>query len=199
MNHTMAALCDVCPPRYYCVNKDHADPCPRGRYCTGNTGYNWESCPMGTYGPVEMLSAESQCTQCDGGYYCGETGASNMTGECYPGYYCQYGVDTPAPNNNTGFGGGCPEGHYCSRGTADPIGCAAGTYNELTHREACELCPAGYYCLANFTTHMSTPCPRGAYCPIGTESPYQYECPAGTYNNLTMADDEYDCLPCTRK
>ena len=24
MNHTMAAICDVCPPRYYCTNKDRS-------------------------------------------------------------------------------------------------------------------------------------------------------------------------------
>lgn len=35
MNHTQASLCDSCPPRYYCVNKDRADPCPVGKYCIG--------------------------------------------------------------------------------------------------------------------------------------------------------------------
>ena len=106
MNHTMAALCDVCPPRYFCVNKTYPDPCPKGRYCGGNTGFNWGLCPRGTYGPVEMLSSDVQCTQCTGGYYCDNNGAVNVTGPCQPGYYCQLGVDTPAPtNNNTGFGG----------------------------------------------------------------------------------------------
>ena len=36
----------------------------------------------------------------------------------------------------------------------------------------------------------------GAYCPNGTEYAYQFPCPAGTYNNLTLANDMYDCLPC---
>ena len=36
----------------------------------------------------------------------------------------------------------------------------------------------------------------GAYCPSGTEYAYQFPCPAGTYNNLTQANDMYDCLPC---
>ena len=106
MNHTLASECDVCPPRYYCVNKDRADPCPRGKFCPGNTGFNMTLCPKGTYGPVEMLADASECTQCDGGYYCGDAGLINMSGPCYPGYYCQWGVDTPAPNgNNSGFGG----------------------------------------------------------------------------------------------
>ena len=106
MNHTMAAVCDVCPPRYYCVNKDRADERPPGKYCPGNTGYNMELCPRGTYGPTTMLYDASECTQCDGGYYCVEPGLTNVTAMCSKGYYCQLGVDTPAPsNNNTGFGG----------------------------------------------------------------------------------------------
>lgn len=106
MNHTMAALCDTCPPRYYCVNKDRADPCPEGHYCPGTTGFDTELCPRGTYGPTEMLESADECTQCDGGYYCDMPGLSTMTGFCAPGYYCQYGVDTATPdNNNTGFGG----------------------------------------------------------------------------------------------
>ena len=84
-------------------------------------------------------------------------------------------------------------------GTSDPIGCPAGTYNDIPRQAACMDCVPGYYCLANFTTYLDTPCPKGAYCPLGTESPYQYECPAGTFNNRTMGDDSYDCLPCTGK
>lgn len=106
MNHTMASVCDVCPARYFCVNKNRADPCPAGSFCPENTGFDIEPCPKGTYGPVGMLANASECTQCDGGYYCSEPGSTNMTAECYPGYWCQIGVDTPAPsNNNTGNGG----------------------------------------------------------------------------------------------
>ena len=59
------------------------------------------------------------------------------------------------------FLGICPDGHYCPQGTADPIGCAAGTYNDLTNQAACFTCAAGYYCLANSTTYVNTPCPKG--------------------------------------
>ena len=57
--------------------------------------------------------------------------------------------------------GGCPAGHYCPEGTADPIGCPAGTYNDITHQYVCRPCRPGYYCLANFTTDQDTPCPKG--------------------------------------
>lgn len=114
MNHTGAAVCDVCPPRFYCVNKDRPDPCPPGRYCPGNTGFNMELCPRGTYGPGDMLESAVECTQCDGGFYCSQAGADNVTGPCMAGYYCLYGVDTPAPsNNNTGFGGSYSFIFYC--------------------------------------------------------------------------------------
>ena len=67
MNHTMASLCDVCPPRYYCVNKDRADPCPSGRYCPGNTGklaiagLNW------TFTIIKYLHVDSKLNllKCD--------------------------------------------------------------------------------------------------------------------------------------
>ncbi len=42
-------------------------------------------------------------------------------------------------------------------------------------------------------------CILGAYCLTGTTSPYENECPAGTYNNRTLADNAFDCLPCTRQ
>ena len=36
----------------------------------------------------------------------------------------------------------------------------------------------------------------GAYCPEGTHSPFQFECPAGTFNNRTLGNNAFDCLPC---
>ena len=59
------------------------------------------------------------------------------------------------------FAGPCPEGTYCPGATPEPIGCAAGTYNDLTTKPACFNCPEGYYCPANSTTYLDTPCLRG--------------------------------------
>ena len=39
-----------------------------------------------------------QCTDCDGGYYCGVEGATNVTGLCAAGYYCERGVDINNPH-----------------------------------------------------------------------------------------------------
>ena len=38
----------------------------------------------------------------------------------------------------------------------------------------------------------------GSYCPAGTEYNVEFQCPMGTYNNITMADDIFDCKPCPR-
>ena len=106
MNATGASVCDTCPPRYFCVNEDRADPCPLGAFCPGANGYDYSLCPAGTFNPVTMLSAESECQQCSGGSYCATPGLDSPTGECSPGYFCETGVDTAAPNNNnTGTGG----------------------------------------------------------------------------------------------
>ena len=40
-----------------------------------------------------------QCTDCDGGTYCAHEAATNFTDLCWPGYYCESGVDRPNPNN----------------------------------------------------------------------------------------------------
>lgn len=55
----------------------------------------------------------------------------------------------------------CPVGTYCGNGTATPLPCLAGTYNDLEGQEECFACPAGYYCEANATAYDSTPCPAG--------------------------------------
>ena len=73
---------------------------------------------------------------CDpGGHFCGTPGSSEPDGECDPGYYCEYGVDTQRPtdsSSHTGVGGECTAGSYCPRGTTTPLPCTPGTYNDAT-------------------------------------------------------------------
>jgi len=107
MNETGASVCDVCLPRYYCVNGDRLDDCPSGAFCPGANGYNYSLCPAGTFNNVTNLEATSECAQCRGGSYCETPGLPEPTGLCAAGYFCELGVDTIAPeNNNTGTGGG---------------------------------------------------------------------------------------------
>ena len=52
----------------------------------------------------------------------------------------------------------CTVGHYCPEGTAHPLPCEDGTYNEDESREECDICPAGKYCVDG-VTRLS--CPQG--------------------------------------
>lgn len=47
MNTSQAAVCESCPPGYYCVDSAiWPELCPSGRVCSGNTGYNNSLCPQ---------------------------------------------------------------------------------------------------------------------------------------------------------
>ena len=58
----------------------------------------------------------------------------------------------------------CPQGYYCTVGTADPIPCPKGTFSNGTGLEAevdCVLCPAGSYCAETGMTNTSGLCMEG--------------------------------------
>ena len=199
MNRTQGSVCYTCPVRYYCTRQIAADACPPGRYCPAGTGSNPELCPAGTYNPGELLATEDECTSCDPGLYCQYSGLVVPLNDslCSAGFFCTSGVNTPQPNvNNTGIGGICPVSHFCPEGSAVPIPCPSGMYNNETGAEECSVCPAGYFCLANVSTFEGSPCPAGHYCPNGTTYSTEFPCPPGTYNNLTGAQDSTSCLPC---
>lgn len=120
------------------------------------------SCPRGTYSDQEGLYEVGQCLPCSAGYYCDEEHLDAPTAECYPGYFCVYGVDRAQPDGNndtcpassnasctyydahqTGYGGVCPVGHYCPRGTTLPIPCLNGTYAASEGLAECVTCEAG--------------------------------------------------------
>ena len=197
VNHTKSYLCSDCPERYYCVRGFTPDPCPPGYYCPGSNGYDYEPCPAGTFNDIEKLGDASECTQCHGGQYCATPGQTNVTGECSPGYFCEFGVDTSTPTgNHTGQGGVCPEAHYCPQRSTLPTGCPSGTYNNRTGRAACAICPPGFYCRQTSVVYFDTVCPAGHYCLQGTKSPYQYPCPPGTYNPYNGSSSSDACLDC---
>ncbi len=84
--------------------------CPQGYYCPAGTGFNWQECPPGTYNNDTGLGAMSECKACPGGWYCDHYAASEPTGKCDPGYYCEYGMDRVVPtgmDNITDVNGTC--------------------------------------------------------------------------------------------
>ena len=88
----------------------------------------------------------------------------------------------------------CTRGHYCPAGSADPVDCVAGTYQNDTGASDCDICPARYYCEA--TTTNATLCPAGYFCPEGTEFATEFPCPNGTYANETGLAASTECTLC---
>ena len=130
------------------------------------------------------------------------------TGPCMDGYYCSSGVDRADPlmlNDTqcpTGtvhpiVGHTCWAGHYCPEGSDYPIGCPAGSYQDLTNQNHCKSCPVGHYCYANTSDYTPNICPGGYYCELNTTDPYQSPCPPGTFNNLTTQQSISSCESCT--
>lgn len=63
---------------YYCVPElvTAGDPtsaktaCPMGFFCPNGTGWDWQSCPAGTYSNTTGLQKAEDCTPCEAGQYC---------------------------------------------------------------------------------------------------------------------------------
>lgn len=128
-------------------------PCPEGSYCPAQTE-DPIPCPQGTFSDAQMLTAESECTQCLNGQFCGSSNLTAPTGDCDPGFYCYRGNSQSNPDgSDPAMGGPCPVSHYCPQGTSNPIACPAGTYNNVTQQSQCAICPEGFYCPENTTTY----------------------------------------------
>ena len=213
-NQTHSTQCYTCPAGFYCLEGLLTGRCPRGFYCPLGTGYNWFSCPMGTYSNKYGLSSELECTLCDGGSYCDQLNATGVSGSCLGGHYCLQGNTRPDPHFNISSdcglvpplcagitasldkGGVCTVGHYCPGGTTIPLPCPPGTYSNTSGLSACLSCPEGYYCLEGSSTYANTPCTTGYYCPEGTEFSTQFPCQPGTYNNESGLKALTECLDC---
>ena len=111
-------------------------------------------------------------------------------------------------NGDFKYGGVCPAGYYCLKGTARPYDtpCRNGTYNNYTGAKSsadctpCDgglfcngiglnapigECRAGWYCISGAKSSMPNDgrtgdiCPTKHYCPQGSNTPLP--CKAGTY------------------
>ena len=50
-------------------NDDFDGLCPIGYYCPEGTAEK-QPCPVGTFGSIDGLESEQECTDCPGGYFC---------------------------------------------------------------------------------------------------------------------------------
>ncbi|CAC5381825.1 unnamed protein product [Mytilus coruscus] len=222
-NNTGLSSCTLCIAGYMCYPGVAPQICPQGYYCPASTLAQQlrqpKACPVATYGNREGLEAETDCTTCDGGYYCETTALTNVTGPIQAGHFSQYGSGVSTPGDDPGvISGVCPKGHYCPQQSSLPTPCPAGTYGfsiKLQSEAACTNCDGGYYCPSQNMTDKGpqctagyycsskspepTPvnstygdiCPAGSYCEIGSQGPTP--CPAGYYTNQTGLSACYDC------
>lgn len=86
----------------------------------------------------------------------------------------------------------CPRGHFCVEGSAAPLGCPDGSYQDKLQQSTCKTCEAGFFCHTNAT--LPRLCPASKYCPAGTT--YPLTCPNGTYSTSTGLLHVSQCLPC---
>lgn len=71
-----------------------------GFYCPIGTGYDWVSCPLGTYGTTVSAKNASECADCPAGSYCNELNATASSGPCNERFYCASGSDNPEPSGS---------------------------------------------------------------------------------------------------
>eukprot|EP01022_Parablepharisma_sp_SALTPOND_P023128 TRINITY_DN47_c0_g6_i1.p1 TRINITY_DN47_c0_g6~~TRINITY_DN47_c0_g6_i1.p1 ORF type:complete len:4331 (-),score=484.04 TRINITY_DN47_c0_g6_i1:2741-15733(-) len=193
--------CIICPKRFYCKNTNALDAqwpkiCPKGKYCAEGT--QPVNCPAGTFNPFEGMEAQAECLPCPPGKMCPTEGLEEATTSCVEGYYCAGRVSVnPPPNDSTG--GTCPAGHYCPTGTASPIPCPPGTYNDDSgsiSKAACKACPARYFCPyrggtttmygldGSSTSFLCAPgylCLGGSATPTPTDATKGKKCAVGKY------------------
>ncbi|GFO49401.1 multiple epidermal growth factor-like domains protein 11 [Plakobranchus ocellatus] len=130
--------------RFFCElgsNTSQATICSVGHYCPEGSSTP-SPCPQGTYTNTQGLVNITQCTDCDPGMYCNDTGLSSPVAQCDPGFYCPGGADVSSPVSTP-----CPIGLHCPMGSALPQPCPAGTYANFSQASDCQICPEGYYCV----------------------------------------------------
>lgn len=94
-----------------------------------------EDCPRGTYNNRTGLGNSTECTLCDPGTYCPDTGLILPFADCAAGYYCELGSTEATPDGQV-YGYKCPVGHYCEEGIRSPTPCPRGTYNPQEGRDS---------------------------------------------------------------
>ena len=165
-------------------------PCTPGHYCVGGKSF-MEKCPIGTFTDSEQLRSKDECQSCTPGYYCDSAGLENVTAQCSGGWFCTGGATKSEPDV-LAEGGKCPPGSECPKGSSSPKLCKVGTYSNVSGKEACDMCPAGYFCLEGTIDPLD--CPAGSYCKSGVGTPT--ECQKGSYSSKSNQQSKISCSDC---
>ncbi|PFH35772.1 hypothetical protein BESB_054230 [Besnoitia besnoiti] len=213
--------CDECPeepyPQFLTDGIDGAtiaqkDRCQHGKCPARPAHHGAAQRPSGQLALGRLtkpgLQKSEDCEKCPAGKYCGSLGASQATGDCKAGFFCEGGAATAAPQGSL-----CPMNAFCPGGTQSPGSCDDGFYIPWRGAEAkssCVQCPAGKYCesVPDGPTAVK-PCNPGYYCEGGAARPNQHAAPQGSYAPAgstqalkcprgTFSDTEAqaECKPC---
>jgi len=152
-------------------------------------GYYKTSSYSVTQSPTSLTVSKGVCTLCPAGKYRTLTDPQSQCIDCDAGYMGNAGATSRTCTSQ------CPNGYYCSAGTAtgSQIPCPAGKYGNgagQTSINGCLACPSGKYCVSGGTSdtiqsclagycgysqastpQCSQPCTPGYYCPTGSECP----------------------------
>lgn len=139
--------------------------CPQGTYCSVGSSLPL-LCPPGTFSQSTAATSISACRPCSPGFYCNGSGLISPRGLCESGFFCRNGSAVSRP---FGFpetvGSICPRGHFCPKGSSEPIPCPPGMYSNVSGASSCSICPAGFFCTGGVDDYAKTPCPPGFFCP----------------------------------
>jgi len=119
-DYLMTAVGNKCSEGFYCAGKANSSTpidnttgnvCPPGKYCPegSSTPVN---CPIGTFISYKGAKTRDECQKCTPGKYCDREGLGSPAGNCWNGFYCPEGSETPTPNFV------CPMGYICPNSTA---------------------------------------------------------------------------------
>jgi len=198
---TSARKCTSCPPGTYTSSADQStcSECSDGTYAPeGSTGC--ETCT--TCNPGHFIteactnSTDTQCGECDAGYYQGNSNEESCT-ECTEGVNWSEEGATECETCTV-----CQPGHYVSRNCTTIIDtqcteCLSGTYATDTDELECLTCEAETWSRAGASEcETCSTCQPGFYfsvdCTVNNDRRCT-QCEAGTYSSST---DEAECTPC---
>ena len=174
-----------CAEGYYCkkgaksknpTEGPHANICTQGNYCPVGTGHP-VPCPIGTYSNRIGLSSVDECSPCDAGKFCNDSGLTEPTDLCDAGWFCP----ESSTHSKTNL---CSQGAYCPKGTDQELLCPPGTFSEilgLISEDQCEICPSGYFCDQHGQTSPSGTCSPRFFCPEGSKSSKEKGCPVAHF------------------
>ena len=202
----------VCSDGKY-QNNNNCDLCPASSYCQNNQKFK---CPVDTTS-VQGATSLAQCEPMQIQVNISIVGASVKMNQSEFKRKLPDSVQVDNYEDQLDvMVGECSAGYYCPIDTTTAIPCPAGTYNNLTGKQAvedCLPCLVGQFCpIASVLpsscaagSYRDTPgatsqadcntCPSGSYCVVQSVTPTP--CPAGTYRSSPGASSQSDCSICS--